>query len=320
MARCAPPTIRRPAERLIGEAALPISERELLNAMVASGRPVYFSTLAEWRRCGLLPAFASRSGGLRKGKLCFWPDDDTLDRAFLVHDLLQRDGERHNVFWLLWLSGMKLPLPYLRRAWRHMVSATGRQRARAPECGRQHVASQSRSVNLDAHGHLTPRLMLGAAFLACEVLGEDGDPELEALLEALDGFTAEPVSEATRNESEGLLRRHALRLLGVTLSALRRSELIVNASDEELLEAQKVAAGALRQLARSAPLPVRNSVLDWPVDAAQRFGTPLFLLILILQKSGNHALLNTISCRVSGNIDSRERPSRSIKDPDLHLA
>lgn len=294
-----------------------ISERELLNAMVASGRSVSFSTLADWRRCGLLSPFSTRSQGFRKGKTCFWPDDDTLDRAFLIYDLMQRAGERHNVFWLLWLSGVNVPLPYVRRAWRHRAKTAYPPAERNSDSSPAHVTMKRRRAGLFAHGHITPSQMLQVALMAGEALGGSDDPELNALVAALDGAGARNTRWGRHADTDGALRRQMLALLGLVWSAVRGSDLIAAASDEELLECQEFTSRALRDLEQcDEPVPHRNRCA-WPVEAAEKFGAPLYFLILIMLKSGQRALLDTALGQAHGDVDLRERSARSIPGPDL---
>jgi hypothetical protein len=299
---------------------MPISERELLNAMADTGRTVTFATLAEWRRCGLLPAFASRSCGLRKGKMCYWPDDDTLDRAVLIYDVLQSEGERHSVVWLLWLSGITLPLPYVRRAWLQKAKA-GELRKRA-RSGNGSGKLNSRLAPGIVHeefdwefildGQITTGAMLHAALMACDVLDPYDDPELEALIVAIERVMAGNSGAARTSLNQAVTRKQIVSLLRVIWAAVRTSELITSASDMELLESQKFTSAALR-LHQSCAGPgndrfsLQGDACRWPVAEVRTFGAPLFFLIMVMLRSGQRSLLDRAIRTTTNMVAGSER-------------
>lgn len=251
-----------------------MTEQELVTALAETGRSIAPRTLSEWRSSGLLPPLASKSKGLRKGKICFWLDDAVFDRVALIHDLLKDGTEKQEIYWLLWLCGFPMPLPQLRRAWsgKAKTSVAWRCRARTPA---------ARAVAPHAAHPLSPRHLLSTVLNACECLDEHNEPEVDALVAALNK------QSERRDDTSDPASSHRQRLeLKVLLSALRESDLIVTSTDSELLEAQQFTSRALHQFRNQGSQSGHQITPLAPVNEARALGAPLFLLILSLVRSG----------------------------------
>ena len=250
-----------------------MTEQELVTALAETGRAIAPRTLSEWRSSGLLPPLASKSKGLRKGKICFWLDDAVFDRVALIHDLLKDGTEKQEIYWLLWLCGFSMPLPQLRRAWSAKANASAwRCRARTPA---------ARAVAPHAARPLSPRHLLSTVLSACECLDEHNEPEVDALVAALSK------QSKRKDDTSDPTSSHRQRLeLKVLLAALRESDLIVTSTDSELLEAQQFTSRALHQFRSQGSQSGHLITPLAPINEARALGAPLFLLILSLVRSG----------------------------------
>lgn len=290
-----------------------LSERELQVRMVAAGYPVSLLTISEWRRCGLMPPLATRSLGHNKGKTCYWTDDNTFARATLIHGLFKEGVERHEVYWLLWLCGFSVPLPQLRRAWLHKAKkrnthlVVSRDRPRAFGVGKDKRSADG-----------TAQALFEIALAASALLDHASDCEIDALIEAMN---AGRTGAGGRAREE---RHQAVRLIKAVWSSLKTSDIIVEAADDELREAQAQASAALKSFHEHVPardLNAPSTSTGWPIAEAKRFGAPLFFLILVLLKSGQHALLDYIvrpatiaeTCNRSGEIKKLVRKTAAAE-------
>jgi hypothetical protein len=280
-----------------------ITEQDLLTAMATTGRSVSSRTIKEWRQCGLLPDLASQSRGLRKGRICFWPDDTIFDRAALIYDLLQDQISKGEIYCLLWLCGMSVPLPQLRRAWSQnakdsepwKINGVAAPSARADTL--VHPVATALDVDTDASHQASSRLLLQSALTACASLSENAAPEIDALIAAFDGLLGKSPRAKRRNSDDAAPARAIVILLKSVWSAIKSSDLIYASTDADLREAQRHAATALRALHRSIRSNVdvyrsRNGTPAWPIAEARAFGTPLFIFVLLMVKSGQRELLD----------------------------
>jgi hypothetical protein len=264
-----------------------LSEREVHARMAAAGRPVSLLTISEWRRCGLMPPLATSSLGRNKGKICYWTDDNTFERATLIYDLFEKGVERHEVYWLLWLCGLSVPLPQLRRAWLHKAKDRNTRVAvlRDPP---QALVVDKNKPSVDG----TAQVLFEIALAASALLDHASDCEIDALVEAM------TPAQITGGRGRAVEERYqAVRLVKAVWSSLKTSDIIIEATDDELREAQMHASAALRSYHARAPergLRLAPNASDWPIAEAGRFGAPLFFLILAFHKSGQRALLEYI--------------------------
>jgi len=257
--------------------------------MASAGRPLASQTLSEWRRHGLLPPLVSRSRGLNKGKSCFWTDEVVFERAALVHDLLSAGVERHEIYCVLWLCGLSVPFPQLRRAWLHKskkIKPGALRAARADGVGAQSTALQTRGVR--SSGQVSSQTLLDIALTASAFVDQQADPEIDAFVEAVDSFMARCASAQETAKPE---RRQVISLVKSVWENIKCGGLISAFSDGELGDAQGYACKALGLL-RSPMARGEQPLQKWPVAEALKFGAPLFFLILIMLKSGQRAILD----------------------------
>ncbi len=282
-----------------------MTEQDLLTAMAATGRSVSSRTIKEWRQTGLLPNLASQSRGLRKGKICFWPDDTTFDRAALIFDLFRDQVAKHDVYWLLFLCGMSVPPAQLRRAWaqkandgRHWkMDGAGARTLKATE-SRMRAARGRRG---HSSGSNLSDLVLSAALTACASLSQDDEPEIDALVEALDASFGSRVCGRWLNHGES--PGHAITVLKAVWSSIRSSDLMRISTDAELRDAQQYVSVSLRILQRGIRehreiYRARDNTASWPVWEAQTYGAPLFMFALLMVRSGQRALLDSALAEV----------------------
>ena len=107
------------------------SERQLLCALLESGRKAGLAELRAWRKAGLLPPLASH--GIGTGRSYYWREPDIQAQAEQVHDALQRHGRIDEALITVWLAGFDVPLERVRRAWANRAKMRDRSRARAQE-------------------------------------------------------------------------------------------------------------------------------------------------------------------------------------------
>ena len=267
-----------------------ISQRELSTRMASAGRPLASQTLSEWRLRGLLPPLVSRSRGLNKGKSCFWTDETIFERAALVHDLHRADFERHDIYCVLWLCGLNVPLPKLRRAWLHKskkAKARASHGVRANGAGAQPTAFHMGSARPSER--VSSQALLDIALVATAFLDQEVDPEIDALVAAVDSFM---MRRTASREAAMPERRQVISLVKSVWANVKCGELVSDSSDAELCDAQGYACRALHSL-RFPAAREEEPFQIWPVAEALKFGAPLFVLILILLKSGQRAVLDS---------------------------
>jgi hypothetical protein len=189
---------KRPAET--------VSERQLLLALLQSGRSVTLRDLIGWRRGGLLPPLASHGTGA--GRAYYWPDPSVRQQAELVYDGLMRRGRSDSVLILVWLAGFAVPLPPLRRA---LLNRGRKNRSFAPPPGRQ---AGSNAFQTLMAGLLGPALGAAAAGPAVPVMSRGGQPTDE-------------------------LRRRLLEIATLYGPLLESTDLIRCSSEKQLLDARE---------------------------------------------------------------------------------
>ena len=281
-----------------------MSERELSSALERSGRRLPLGTIREWRVAGLLPDAESRSLGARKGKICFWSDEGIHERARLVFDLRKSGVRKHRIVWILWLCGMHMPLASVRRAWLQDARTPKRwkvreKKATAGRAGSMKLVSAFPTAKRVRNGsaEAPTDLLLHAAFTACSSLACSDDPEIDALVEAMDAVMAAENRSKPSDATAGELRQRVVAAVKVVWSSIKTSDLIAVASDAELLEAQRYTATALRRLEGFVRQEDRTcgfleNGTAWPVEGSERFGAPLFFLALLMLRAGQRAQLD----------------------------
>lgn len=73
--------------------------------------------LADWRELGLMPALVDKGRGQGGGKQYFWDDQAVIDRAALIHDILEVDTQTDTAFINIWLLGYDVDLERIRHKW-----------------------------------------------------------------------------------------------------------------------------------------------------------------------------------------------------------
>lgn len=246
------------------------SEHQLLAALAAGGRRVSLEELGLWRRNGLLPPLASN--GVRiAGRSYYWQEPDILPRAALIHDALHRHGRNEIATIQLWLHGFEVPLPRLRRAWLH------RNRQDKPV-----RIGPANGVSRPA-GRTLPELLLSATLQAAASIECPPGIAIPVLKRAAAALGYAPGGGETRTYWQAAM---------ALLLALDASDAVSSASDEEMLTAQHHLQVALRFL--SGYCQEEN-----PATVAEALGPGLFLFILTLLRSGQHAVVQAVMDRIA---------------------
>jgi hypothetical protein len=278
------------------------------------GRSVSLTTLSNWRKNGLLPQFSSQGLGLGKGRNYYWSETDIADRACAIYDLLEYRTRNDPVILALWFLGFKVSLPQLRRAWLH--------HARARESW-----STSTACSSEGNGQ-TPRVDVGplavrsepgtapsllfmrGVLAACMTLVRPESERVELILE----IVARAIAKTTQRNHTPLFGDRTVRgriavLLTVIGDALVTSDLLSVATDEEMQEAQRywaVLQNLLLLCVEQADCPEvpAASVFLKTAWVSEHIGTPLFLLILLLLRSGHRHQLDRTFAEL-GDISAR---------------
>jgi hypothetical protein len=276
------------------------SERELIVAMAGSGRAVTLANLVGWRREGLLPPLVSRGLGTGKGKCHYWAEPNILAHAKAAYDFLHRYGRPEVATWMLWLSGYSVPLPLLRRVWSHRSKMRKMWTARpAPrsEPATDILGLPGRSV-MGNQGGPAPLLLQAILALSASLMPDDGDSA--SIVEIIERALAH-VSRANGHSdfAQDLTAGQLWLVMRIVSSALENSDLISIASDDELREAQKYIrlAGILLSRCDDQPLEEVGDAV-WQPWLAERMAAPVFLLVLVLLRSGCKPMLEQLSVGV----------------------
>ena len=255
------------------------SERQLSLALAATGRMVSLDELATWRKDGLLPPMASTGLGTGKGKSYYWREENILARAQTVCDAMRRHGRADQVLVTLFLSGFKVPLAQLRRAWLH--------RGKLRKSLKVRTAAGSEPSDLPHFMPTLPDMLLQIMACVGDAVSTDDTPGALAVLErgsARLGYD----KRASNSDTTGRFWC----LASVIASALESSNLLSEASDEEIHEAQ-------RRLSPITGLLVDCCESERSVDVIEALGPPLFIFVLTLLHSGHEAMLEAILARVN---------------------
>jgi hypothetical protein len=253
------------------------SERQLIVALAQGGRQLALPELVGWRKDGLLPPLASTGTGT--GRSYYWREPDIQRQAETAYDALRQHGRVDLTIITLWLRGFAVPLPQLRRAWlyrsklaRPLKLRTARPAARLPgppATGLSQLLLQT-LVQAGAAIEATDddRAIMLALNLALKRLGLD------------DG--AGDTGPA----------RQLWPLVAMVAATLENGPLIRDASDLEMLEAQRFLRQAMTFLENC-----RES--EWPADMIEAISHRAFLLILTMLRSGQEAMLQALSARIA---------------------
>lgn len=292
--------------RMPGRSASTTSERELILSLAAKGRTITLSNLAGWRKEGLLPPLASQGLGKSKGRSYYWKDPGIHDHACATFDLLRKYGRPETVLWMLWLQGFSVPMPQFRRVW----AARSRTRANwiaspAPQYRPSPDTSLGRH-RLQAQGCVADLLLQATLALGGTLVPDDGDAHaitrvIEralAWVSRSNGFTPEDDQTAER----------LWLTVRIMCSALENSDLVSITSDKDLREAQKYLLAAGRLLQRCDDCSLEESESIWPAWLAERMAAPVFLLILVLLRSGYKPMLDEMAPRLMTVNQQRSQP------------
>lgn len=249
-----------------------MSERQLVQALAASGRSVSLGQLSAWRKGGLLPPLASTGLGQGFGRTYYWREPDILEQAQVVHDGLRRHGRADQVAAGLWLRGFSVPLPQLRRAWQSCV----RQRR---------LTSVRHTAPVPTAAPDFPQLLLQAMLgTAAAIQTNNRSRPALAMLEQAAARLAVAGGRPTQ-------ARWFWQAAQVMVGALAASDIVRQASDGEMLRAQRLLRTAVNFI-------VESCEDETPASVADVLGETLFLFILTMLRSGQDAILEGALARI----------------------
>jgi hypothetical protein len=287
------------------------SERQLALAMASAGRPVSLRELSNWRKDGLLPPLASHGLGSGKGKSYYWREDDIVANACATFDLLGKYGRADTVACMLWLLGFRVPLPQLRRAWKHRCRLQPGPAIRTPAESFQAGDLRDFLGGLEIAGDL-PCLLLNIALNLTGPVAPDRDGENREIVALLDRALARLLRHNAEARSDIRLAEQLLQMIRIVGAALEASELVAKTPDADMHEAQHymcVAARLLRDSSGAHDLGDSFSrTLPWSPRLAESLGPPLFLLILVMLRSGRRPALQ----RAAEKIESMGRQWHAV--------
>ena len=285
-----------------------------MDALSASGRTVSLATLAGWRKEGLLPPLASHGLGTGKGKSYYWREPDIVGHAYATYDLLRKYGRPETALWMLWLSGYSVPLRQFRRVWAHRgrVRALWSSQPAVRSRPDQEAAAKLELASLQGQGGTTHILFQALLAFADALTPDDGDSTevvrvIGAALTWVSKINAIPTPQDDRAAEKLWL---AVRVMAATLES---SDLVAIASDAELRQAQhylQLVGDLLQRCSDRYPERLREV---WPTWLADRMAGPIFLLILVLLRSGHKVMLDEIAAKL-------EKPNRRAIRPPVQPA
>jgi alkylhydroperoxidase/carboxymuconolactone decarboxylase family protein YurZ len=240
---------------------------------------VSLDELTTWRKDGLLPPLANAGLGTGKGKSYYWREENILARAQTVCDAMRQHGRPDQVLVTLFLSGFKVPLTQLRRAWLH--------RGKLRKSLKVRTAAGSEPSDLPHFMPALPDMLQQIMVCVGDAISGDNVPGALAVLDR--GLARLGHDKRARN-SDTTGRFWCL--ASVIASALESSNLLSEASDEEIHEAQ-------RHLGTITELLADCCESERPADVIEALGPPLFVFVLTLLHSGHVAMLEAILARVS---------------------
>jgi hypothetical protein len=274
--------------------------------MAGSGRTVTLANLVGWRKEGLLPPLASRGLGTGKGKYHYWAEPNILAHAKAAHDFLHKYGRPEVATWMLWLSGYPVPLPQLRRIWSYRSKIRKMWTARPAQRGgltADILGLRGRSM-MGNQGGPAPLLLQAILALSGSLVPDDGDSA--SIVEIIERALAH-VSRANGHSefTHDLTARQLWLVLRIVSSALENSDLVSIANDDELRDAQKYVrlAGILLSQCDDLPSDEAGDAI-WQTWLAERMAAPVFLLVLVLLRSGHKPMLEQLSMSV-GKIEQQ---------------
>jgi hypothetical protein len=256
------------------------SERQLALALAATGRTISLDEIAAWRKDGLLPPMASSGLGAGKGKSYYWREADIQERAQIVCDAMHRHGRADQTLVALFLAGFAVPLPQLRRAWLNRV------RLRKPPAVRtvQEMPDADTLIDTGA-GSL---LLQAALNVGAGMQIEEGFDHVAAM--DLLNLALSKLGLSRHGANDSGLEDQLCHLLNIIGSALDASDLIRDAGDEELRQAQHH-LGVVMTFLRDC---------DPPEPVMANLGPKMFLFLLTLLRSGQTRMLDRIMGYLEG--------------------
>lgn len=273
------------------------SERQLAMALAATGRTVSLDELTAWRKDGLLPPLANTGLGTGKGKSYYWRENNILEQAQMACDAMRSHGRKDQALVVLFLSGFSVPLVQLRRAWLHQA------RLRKPPAVQMAHEKPDVFALLDTGTDallLQTVLCAGAALQSSDATEPSTVELILARAMAKMGLAQHGVNDTGRTGQLG----HLLLIIGAVLD---QSNLIGEAADQELLEAQRYLTTAATLLSDC------GDVTGLMAGAA---GPLLFILLLTLLHSGQAKLLHRAIAFLGGaDLPVFYRPAGSLSLP-----
>lgn len=264
-------------------------------ALAAAGRAVSLEELRTWRKDGLLPPLASYGLGTGKGKSYYWREGNILEQAQAACDAMRRHGRTDHTLVTLFLSGFPVPLAQLRRAWLNRV------RLRKPPS--VHV-TRERPDAIALMDPGTDSLLLQAALCAGAAIHLDGTPE-QGAMELLLSRAAAKLGLIQHGANDPGLTGQLSHLLLVVGSVLDQGNLVREAADQDLLDAQRYLGTAITFLSDC------GDVAGLMTTTA---GSLLFVLFLTLLRSGQTNLLHQMM-EFLGRTGRPVRPARNLALP-----
>jgi hypothetical protein len=258
------------------------SERQLCIALAATGRMIALDDLSAWRKDGLLPPLAKSGLGRGKGQSYYWAELDILAQAKAVYDALHRYGRPDQALITVFLSGFAVSPAQLRRAWLY------RAKMHRPPTVRVIERSPNTGTLMDCG---VERMLLQAALCVGRAVETDDTPQRTAMVALLDRALSK-LQLTPDNVNDPGLSHQLWQLLNIIGSVLDASDVIREASDDELSIAQRHLGIAMQFLSGCGTST--ENVVDI-------LGPQLFLFILTLLRSGQASTLDRMTAYVDGS-------------------
>jgi hypothetical protein len=274
---------------------------------------MHLAALAAWRKDGLLPPLACHGLGQGRGKTYYWREEDIVPHARAAFDFLQKYGRPDAAIRMLWLSGFPVPLPQLRRALLH--DARHRRQLKIKPVSKPRERS-SGILEISESGHDSPQFLLNLALLLCDAFVPDENDEIPAVTGVIHRALRR-LSRTNRRGDDNATAERFWFVIQMMSSTLEASNLISTASDADLREAQHYLCVAGRFLQKCANDEGPRSTTNegepfWSNWLAERIGPSLFLLILVMLRTGRRDALDRIARKMDHAGSAMLRPGRSI--------
>jgi hypothetical protein len=285
------------------------SERELILSLRSGGRHVSLAQLSDWRKEGLLPPLASRGLGPTKGRCYYWNEDNILNHARCVHDLLRRHHQHSIVILILWLCGHPVPLSKVRRAWlRHTRGSRSWPVRSVPPRGEAASSRPAYPELLESDRtdtvFLKTILKLSSSFAAGR--RAESDDLYHTLHRASDAL-------GYQSDAAGGIQYHLFIVLRLIIAAIESSSLLGEARDEDLEAARRITETATR-LVQALIDEDRPETFEVRLSGRMEIvGEPFFLCALVLQRTGyrDHIASSEAAMRsLLSHVDGREAADR----------